>query len=241
MCVNESYQCLIKNSQLSQLLSHKAFQCSAEVCMWEDNMVILGTHLILNSVTGVLFDLQKHQHKKCFRIYCTRSIAHSPCALYVSQHDSGVKCHWHLQLSQGVFQIKPVLNILYMFWTLCICLYFRFFLFCCFTLFSKCFKWIAYIPTDSVGALLFSGERFYDVFEMLQRCYSDVVSPCVFILLYNRCNLICKWNLTRWRIKKINLYVNLFWKETHLLIVFVCLFYYINECVILSGRPGFHF
>lgn len=172
MCVNESYQCLMKAHSCHSSSPIRLFHSTAEVCKWEDNrpvMVVLRTHLILTQWQRFcsIYRTNKHQHKKCFRIYCTWSTL-SLCALSVSQHDSGVTCHWHLQLSQGVFQLKPVLNNLYMFWSLCMC--FRFFLFCFFTLFSKCFKWIAYIPTDSVGALLFSGECFYDVFETLQRC-----------------------------------------------------------------------
>lgn len=192
MCVNESYQCLMKAHSCHSSSPIRLFHSSAEVCKWEDNyrpvMDILGT-LILTQWQRFcsIYRTYKHQHKKKKNVLgFVAHEAHSPCALSVSQHDSGVTCHWHLQLSQGVFQLKAVLNSLYMFWTLCMC--FRFFLFCFFTLFSKCFKWIAYIPTDSVGALLFSGECFYDVFKTLQHSYTAMLSPCVFILLYNRCS-----------------------------------------------------
>lgn len=105
---------------------------------------------------------------------------------------------------------KPVLNILYMFWTLCMFI----------------FAILSFVHSqNALNELPIYTHRFSRCLTFLWRtflwCFWNVavmLSPCVFILLYNRCNLICKWSLTQWYIKKmVHLYVILLWKETHML------------------------
>lgn len=187
MCVNESYQCLMKAHSCHSSSPIRLFHSSAEVCKWEDNnrpvMDILGTHLILTQWQRFcsIYRTNKHQHKKKKKnvLGFIAHEAHSPCALSVSQLDSGVTCHWHLQLSQGVFQLKPVLNSLYMFWTLCMC--FRFFYFA-FSLYSQnaINELPIYPPIHSVP--YFSLENVFMMF--LKHCSIPIQQCCVTLCIH---------------------------------------------------------